>query len=54
MDIYVHPGINKEGIQRKQIFLLWVGKDITNTSLGVSLNSSNMTVFDRPLVNRPT
>ena len=26
MDIYVHPGINKGGIQRKHIFLLWVGR----------------------------
>ena len=27
MDIYVHPGINKGGIQRKHILLLWVGRE---------------------------
>ena len=27
MDIYVHLGINKGGIQRKHIFLLWVGRE---------------------------
>ena len=26
-DIYVHPGINKGGIQRKHILLLWVGRE---------------------------
>ena len=27
MDIYVHPGINKKGIQRKHISLFWVGRE---------------------------
>ena len=27
MDIYVNPGINKGGIQRKHIFLLWAGRE---------------------------
>ena len=27
MEIYVHLGINKGGIQRKHIFLLWVGRE---------------------------
>ena len=27
MDIYVHPGIIKGGIQRKHISILWVGKE---------------------------
>ena len=27
MHIYVHPGINKGGIKRKHISLLWVGKE---------------------------
>ena len=27
MDIYVNPGLNKGGIQRKHIFLLWVGRE---------------------------
>ena len=27
MDIYVHPGINKGGIHRKDIFLSWVGRE---------------------------
>ena len=27
MDIYVHTGINKGGIQRKHILLLWVGRE---------------------------
>ena len=30
MDIYVHLGINKGGIQRKHIFLLWVGREEHN------------------------
>ena len=30
MDIYVHLGINKGGIQRKRIFLLWVGREEYN------------------------
>ena len=30
MDIYVHPGIIKEGIQRKHISILWVGKEEQN------------------------
>ena len=30
MDIYVHPGINKGGIQRKHISLLWVGREEHN------------------------
>ena len=27
IDIYVHPGIIKGGIQRKHISILWVGKE---------------------------
>ena len=27
MDIYVHPGIDKGGIKRKHISLLWVGRE---------------------------
>ena len=30
MDIYVHPGINKGGIQGKHICLLWVGREEHN------------------------
>ena len=30
MDIYVHPGINKEGIQKKHISLFLVGREEYN------------------------
>ena len=30
MDIYVHLGINKGGTQRKDSFLLWVGREGDN------------------------
>ena len=30
MDIYVHPGIIKGGIQRKHISILWVDKEELN------------------------